>query len=99
MKKRVPIDTGHLKKQVKVRAGKRTRTGIFVNVVVGDGKAQNLNSGEAFYGAFNEYGTDHQRQNPFIRPAFAAAKNTANQVAVETLKKEIDKEIRKLKRG
>ncbi len=76
---RAPVDTGLLKKSIKVRAMKRSRKNkhtVAVRVVTGEG----FFKGEAFYGGFLEYGTTRMRARPFMRPAHDENKNTVRQV-------------------
>lgn len=49
-----PVKSGELKKNIKIRAIKRSRKGFGTKVSSSDGN--NLNSGDAFYGAFLELG-------------------------------------------
>ena len=69
---------GTLKKSIKVRAMKRSRKGVGIRV-------SDYYSGIAYYGAFQEYGTKHQKATPYLRPAFDKNKNAA----VNDLKGEI----------
>lgn len=65
---RSPVETGKLKKSVKVRAGKRRRDEISVLIhVTGDHDGP-------FVGAV-EFGTRDQPANPFVRGGFAATKD------------------------
>ena len=54
---RVPVDTGRLRRSVRVNVRKNAK-GLLATVRVG-----------AFYGKFIEYGTEDQRPRPFFRPA------------------------------
>lgn len=55
IKANTPVDTGALKKAVKVRAGKRRQKGRITYLVSTSGKA-NLHTGSVFYGGFVEFG-------------------------------------------
>jgi len=95
LKQDVRIDTGTLRKQVKVRAGKSKKLSLSVNASTGDPKKANLNSGEAFYGSFVEYGTKNMSAQPFIRPAFDKVKQKAYDATIKILGDELDKEATK----
>lgn len=83
---RVPRRTGKLAKSLKVRAGRKSRTGPSIILIgqganakkppKGKGKRRSRATravqftGDTFYGGFVEYGTKRQPPQPFIRPAF-----------------------------
>lgn len=102
VKQKAPVGkTKRLRKQVKVRALKVKRGNILIGATTG---GKSLNEGEGFYGQFGEYGRKpggwHKGSlaaNPFIGPAFEEVKAKANQVAVDVITTETNKEIRKLK--
>ena len=88
-KARVPTGkTGMLKKNIKVRSAKRSRSRIGINVVVGEG----WYTGEQFYGAFVELGTSKQPARPFMRPALEDKRDEARRVLVDELQDLIQKE-------
>lgn len=89
----VPVKTGFLKSQVKVRAGKRSRLYMKVNATTGDPKKAAMNTGEAFYGSFVEL--LHNGKHAFIRPAFEKSKVKAYRAVIDVLSSEIDKEASK----
>lgn len=62
---RVPVDTGALERSLVVRAARRSRRGIGVEVRTRDG----LFAGDEFYGGFQELGTKHMPADPYLRPA------------------------------
>lgn len=64
-KRRVPVDTGALKKSLKVRALRRSRSRFGVEIRTGEG----LFVGKTFYDGFIELGTKRMRAKPFLRPA------------------------------
>ena len=69
----VPVNTGALRKSVKIRAGKRTRKQE-VSIWVGTGDQDNLFTGKTFYGGMIEYGTNKMAAQPFMRPAWDTTK-------------------------
>lgn len=75
---RVDRAPGTLRKTIKVRAIKRTRKGVGVRV-------SDYYTGQGYYGAFQEYGTKHQKATPYLRPSFDKHKGEA----VTLLKAEI----------
>jgi HK97 gp10 family phage protein len=99
---RAPVGkTKQLRKQVKVRTLKVKRGNILIGATTG---GKSLNEGDGFYGQFAEYGRRpggwHKgslKPRPFIVPAFESVKVRANQVAVDVITTETNKEIRKLK--
>jgi HK97 gp10 family phage protein len=90
IKQNSPVLSGQLKKSVKVRAGKQRAN--FIQVL----------ARTEFYGVFAEYGTVNssgnikQKEKPFMRPAYETEKRKANQVTVDTMADEINKEIKKI---
>ena len=80
-KARAPVESGDLKKNIKVKAAQRSRSRIGVNVVVGEG----WYTGEQFYGAFIELGTSKQPARPFMRPALEDKRDEARGVLVDEL--------------
>lgn len=92
---RAPVKSGVLKRNIKVRAGRRKRAYISMEVITKDG----FFKGEAFYGAFQEFGTSHQRARPFMRPAFAATGKKALELTRNELKTIIVDEWNKLHAG
>jgi HK97 gp10 family phage protein len=96
---KAPVNTGLLKKTLKVRAMKRRRNQIGVQVITEGGFYQ----GKAFYGAFLEFGhkagprkLGNKRQQvpakPFIKPAFDAVKEQAASVILQAMKQGIERE-------
>lgn len=69
-KRLVPVDSGRLRRSIKVRAAKRSRRnrGV-VKVRVTTGQQDKLFVGEAFYGGMVEFGTSKMEAQPFLRPA------------------------------
>ena len=69
VKTRIPVETGALKKSVKVRAGKRKRDTIRMLVIITGGPD------EVGVPAHVEYGTANMPARPFLRPAVAAKRD------------------------
>jgi len=100
-----PVDTGLLRRKLKIRAakrsgGKRFKRGRFgVGVYSGlPGKGQN--TGEAFYGYFHEVGTKQRKTkaghnrgklepNPWLAPALYRNKNKVRQFFVRSLRRHL----------
>ena len=90
-KAKIPVDTGTLRQNIKVRGGKRSRGVISVNCVVGDGWYQ----GETFYGAFLEFGHFLGKRGladrtwvppvPFMRPAWDEQKDNALRIVTDKI--------------
>ncbi len=70
VKSRAPVLSGRVKASVKVRAGKRKKNEISVNVEVTGGHP------DAIIG-FVEYGRQGQDPNPFMRTSFESGKSEA----------------------
>jgi len=72
-KKNAPKDEGELRRSLKVRAGKRSRRRVSVNVLT-DPKAYEANRVHAF---LIERGTRHMAAQPFLLPAMRRAERFA----------------------
>ncbi len=99
-KSEVPVDTGLTKKSVQVRALKRSRKRLGIEVRV-SGKVPGLIKTSAagkrtFYPAVVEYGRKGVPGNPFMRRAYSANAEHARQVTLADLKQGVDEEVRKL---
>lgn len=86
MRRRAPVDTGFLRRQIKTRSIQRNRRGI-VGVTVG-ASARDY-TGQAFYASFIEYGTSRMPARPFLRPAFTAARGRAEAIFAEELRAQL----------
>lgn len=64
-KQRVPVDTGALQASLKLRAMKRSKNVLGVQILTGKG----FFVGKQFYGAFLELGTHKLPARPYLRPA------------------------------
>lgn len=80
---RAPVATGKLKKSVKVRAGKRKRDTISMQVVITGGHPTPMV-------AAAEYGTRDAPAQPFIRPGFEATKDEVAASALGQIKQGIE---------
>jgi HK97 gp10 family phage protein len=80
---------GTLRKNIKVRAMRRSRKGI--GIMVSSSGQKNVFAGDAYYGGFLEYGTATISPRPFMRPAFDSKKDVAKLSAIEVMQTEIEK--------
>ena len=81
---------GHLRDNIRVRRARAKTAGKVVFTI---------NTGNAFWGYFLEYGTVNMEARPFMRPAFDAFKDQAIDVQISELKSGIEKVARKAKKG
>ena len=94
---KVPVKSGLLRRNIKIRAGKRSRAGQSVVVGFKDGAFK----GDAFYGAFIEWG--HQAgkganaktvpAQPFLRPAIDEQEERAAKIIIDGIWAGISKEF------
>jgi HK97 gp10 family phage protein len=82
----VPVDTGNLKKGIKVRSAKRSRKYIGLDVRTDD---------DNFIAKFVEYGTENQSPQPFMRPAFDQHEKPGKEKAMDTIRQLIEDEAKK----
>lgn len=93
-KLKVPVDSGDLKKSIKVRAGKRAGRGkIRRTVVTGKG----FFKGQEFYGGFVEFGTRKMRARPFMRPAYEAKKKQAKNASIDEINRLVQQAVKESK--
>lgn len=59
-RRRVPVDTGRLRRSLRLRKGRKTETKADVKVTHGE---------KEYYGTFLELGTSNMQARPFLRPA------------------------------
>lgn len=83
-KQLAPVDSGALEESIRVKAIRRTRTGIGVRVTTS--ASDNEYSGETFYAPMQEFGTAKMAASPYLRPAFdqlreASIKSVADDMA------------------
>lgn len=77
VKSNAPVGETHdLKEDVKLRAGKKSRRSISMNIYL-----HHADADEKFHAAFVEYGTSKQKPNPFMRRAFDQDKEAAASMA------------------
>lgn len=74
-------ETGNLKKSIKVRSGKRSRSSISSQVITDKDKA--------YYSPMVEFGTQHQPANGFLRRAYDSKQDEARAKAIDQIKAEI----------
>lgn len=89
-RRRAPVATGNLRKQIRTRRSKLS-TVYNVTYFVGVG-------GKAFYWRFIEFGTKDQPAHPFLRPAFEENKKAAIEAIKAKLSIAIEREAAKLAR-
>jgi len=87
---RVSVDDGTLKKSISSKLKDKSDTHVAYSVGP---------TNKAFYGTFIEFGTEHIRAKPFLRPAFDEKKGEAARKIEERLAKGIEKAAEKLRRG
>ena len=88
-KDNAPVASGKLKRNIKVRAGKRSRSNVYLNVQVGDDAFDN------FYPKFVEYGTKNQPAQAYMRRAYDQVGERAKELCLEKLLELIEAEARK----
>ena len=88
IKQQAPRATGNLRKNVKVRAGKRSTKRIVVNATATEK--------ENFYGSFVQFGSG-QAANPFVTRAYDQSKNQAEKVASKVISTETKKLLKEAK--
>lgn len=81
-KNNAPVDTGELKKSIKVRAGKRRRGAITIDV-----RTQDPNHKEKFL----EFGTVKMAARPFMRPAYDTKGEQAKKQAIAEILEGIER--------
>lgn len=94
-KARAPVDTGRLRRAIKVRAAKRkkqTKGIVRINVQVGAGDFQ----GETFYAAIIEYGSSTRPPHPFMAPAFDSKGDEAMRATSKALVDAVEAEAASL---
>ena len=84
---KVPVDTGALRRAIKVRGGSGQKRGDIRMVVLCGGKT--LFAGKNYYGGMVEYGTARQQAQPFIRLAFDEQVQQVGDMIVDTAWKAI----------
>lgn len=79
----VPVDTGELRESLKLRAIRRTRTGVGIRI--GTSQHESAFKGDQFYGAFEELGTAKQPGQPYLRPGFDETKDQSAEIVGDML--------------
>lgn len=83
----VPVDSGDLRKSIKVRAGKRKRNTISVTIQTSD--KENVFTGDQYYGAFQEFGTSKMPGKHYMEKAFNSKEEEAKAKMMDILAKGI----------
>jgi HK97 gp10 family phage protein len=102
----VPVDSGDLRRSLKIRARKRSRRNkntVGVQVVTGE----RFFKGELFYGGFLEFGwrtgkrgSDKRTQvqpKPFLRPAYDQNKSTVRNIFQTAMKAQVEQAAKETK--
>ena len=89
-KRLAPVDSGDLKKSIKVKK-RRSKNRSYVRFTVGVDKTKF----HVFYGHMIEFGTANIPAQPFMRPAFEQNKHSAVQKITHKIRQRLDKEIEK----
>lgn len=77
MKKRVPVDTGDLKNQLK--KGKTKRDGNVTMIEIGQvGEDSKISPQDAIKANVNEFGSSSMQAQPFVRPTMTEDKSKIN---------------------
>lgn len=93
-----PVDTGRLRKSLKVKAIKRSRRFPGrVGYVIGTSSSDRLFVGDQFYAGMIEYGTSKMAPNSFLRPAFDFSKEAAIKAVRERVSREVIKRMARKK--
>lgn len=86
-----PVKSGQVKKAIKVKAGKRRRDQIRLDVTIGAGDFV----GKQFYGSFLEFGTESIEAREFLRRAYESQQEQARRIAQAEILKGIEREAAK----
>jgi HK97 gp10 family phage protein len=90
-----PVRSGALRKSIKLRALRRSRSAQGVRIITGDRKTLGIAAGATgYYPAAIEYGTRRTPARPFIRPAFEITKGAASMTLRRELAEGIEREAR-----
>lgn len=90
-REKVPVDTGTLKKSIKVR-NNRSGKGI-ISFKIGPTSDKKRGT-DIFYGRFVEFGTSKMAAKPFMRPALDESENEVLDVVINDIKLKLDEEIK-----
>ena len=88
-----PVQSGQLRRALKVRAAKRSRRNknvVTVRPQIGEGDFK----GDTFYGAFVEYGTKKMAGRHYMEQAFKTKSEPAKNVVLAGIKQGIESEAR-----
>lgn len=88
-----PVDTGTLRRSIKIKAITRSRKRIGVKVTTGTAKS--AYQGKQFYGAFQEYGTKKMAGKHFMKRAAESKSKEAVAIFADEAAKEITALARK----
>lgn len=88
-----PVDSGDLKKSIKLKAGPRSKKAITLDVAVGEG----FFKGDTFYAGFVEFGTSKMPAKPFMRPAYDSKGQDAKNKVIQDIPKMLEDVVKKAK--
>lgn len=88
-KRIAPDETGALAKSIKVRAMKRSRTRVGVQVFT-DSDSLQTDGKKGYYAAFTELGTSREAAQPFLRPALEGNKGQAQSMIASDIKDAVE---------
>ena len=94
----VPVDSGDLKKAIKVFVTGKGRKMGFVTIGVKLKGSEKWDSGP-IYGSKIEYGTSTQPAQPYMRPAYDSAKETVRQEMINSCKMIVARAIKGVSKG
>lgn len=83
----VPVDSGDLKRSIKIRNLKKRRRSYAIAVGTGPGWFQ----GDEYYGGIVEFGADNVAAQPFLRPAFDANSDAAQKILKTEILQQVEK--------
>lgn len=95
VKQTAPFETGELKAAVKVKAGRRRRNSISVQVQIGEGDFK----GQTYYASFLEYGTKDIEPLGFMRKALDNKEDEVREKAKASILQGLEKLANKKIKG
>ena len=92
-KANAPVATGATKKAIKIKAAKRSRKSIGIDVRIGE----DTYKGDQYYASFIEFGAPKRKlpPRPFIKPAYESKKDEVKKLVINNIDRIIQEETRK----
>lgn len=87
-----PRRSGALVRAIKLKAARRSRTGLGLDVVIGDENFKGL----TYYGAMVEFGTERQQAQHYMERAFKSTGEHARGAAIAMIREGIEQTIKGL---